>query len=66
MHAMMHLVWFAIPLFSADRTRAVPIGSLVPLSAESKCSNVRGLEYLVGTRDKNRFALSVTWHSSAA
>jgi hypothetical protein len=31
MHAMMHLVWFAIPLFSADRTRAVPIGSLVPI-----------------------------------
>ena len=27
MHAMMHLVWSAIPLFSADRTRAVPIGA---------------------------------------
>ena len=31
MHSMMHLVWSAIPLFSADGTRAVPIGSLVPL-----------------------------------
>jgi hypothetical protein len=58
MHAMMHLVWFAIPLFSADRTRAVPIGSLVPIADPSTCSNVRSqnllLDHLVGPGEQRR------------